>query len=63
MKTNNRRRRYISAHQVNRVAMIITEQWEEVTTIVQERTDQHNCEKRILMRQTIQQYQLQHPDF
>ncbi len=59
MKTNNRRCQYISAHQVNRVTMIITEQWEEVMSIVQRRADKHNYEQRILMRQNIQRHHLQ----
>jgi hypothetical protein len=59
MKTNNQRRQHISADQVNRVAMIIAAQWEEVMTTVQKRADIHNQERRILIHQAIQSSELQ----
>jgi hypothetical protein len=59
MKTNNQRRQYISTHQINRAAMIITEQWEEVISIVQKRADIHQQERSILIHQAIQSSALQ----
>jgi hypothetical protein len=59
MKTNNQRRQYISTHQIDRAAMIITAQWEEVISIVQERADIRHQERRILIHQAIQSSELQ----
>jgi hypothetical protein len=53
MKTNNQRRQYISTHQIDRAAMIITAQWEEVISIVQERADIRHQERRILIHQAV----------
>jgi hypothetical protein len=54
MKTNNQRRQHISTHQVNRVTMIIAQQWEEVMSIVQERAERQRQERRVLVHQAIQ---------
>jgi hypothetical protein len=54
MKTNNQRRQYISTHQINRVAMVITEQWEEVMSIVQKRADSQKEERYTLILQARQ---------
>ena len=54
MKANNQRRQHISAHQFDRVTMIIAQQWEEVMSIVQRRADRQSQERRVLIRQAVQ---------
>lgn len=54
MKANNQRRQNISAHQFDRVAMIISAQWDEVMSTVQRRANSHNQERHILIYQAIQ---------
>ncbi len=54
MKASNQRRQHISAHQFDRVTMIITQQWEEVMSTVQKRADSQSQERRVLIRQAIQ---------
>jgi hypothetical protein len=50
MKTSTRRRRYISAYQLDRVATILAEQWEEVTLVVQKRANEHYPQRIISLR-------------
>ena len=58
MKANNQRRQHISAHQFDRVTMIIAQQWEEVISIVQRRADSQSQERHILIRQAIKHAEL-----
>jgi hypothetical protein len=56
MTTNTRRRRYISAYHLDRVAIILAGQWEEVTSVVQKRAKEHHQQQIIALRQTAQQF-------
>jgi hypothetical protein len=58
MKTNPQRSRFISQAQLDRVAIIITGQWEEVMMAAQQRITNHQQEQRLLWKQSIKQYQL-----
>ncbi len=56
MKISDRKRHYISAVQLQRVNMIITEQWDKVMLIAQKRANAHHQQRLFLLRQVTRQH-------
>jgi hypothetical protein len=55
MRTN-KQRRCISPSQFDRISRILTEQWEEVMSTVQKRSNSRSQERHILLQEAIQYY-------
>jgi hypothetical protein len=56
MKTSHRKRHYISSVQLNRVNMIIVEQWDDVMLAAQKRAAAHHQQRLFVLRQATRQH-------